>query len=282
MRYLLQMAPTRTSQVESFSLEAIDGRLGNTQEPDYIERNRAAWDSWAPQHVAAGRKAWRDSELHWGIWDIPETKLQLMGGIEPDADVIELGCGTAEISAWLARQGIRPVAIDLSQKQLLTVESFQREFKIPFPALCANAEAVFYEDASFDLAISEYGASLWCDAERWLPEANRLLRPGGGLIFFTNTPMLMACTPEGGGTADARLHREHFTDSRYEFDPEGSVEFHLTHGHWIRQLRRHGFVVENLIEVRAPQRATPRYRFVSHDWARRWPSEEIWVARKAR
>lgn len=257
-------------------LDAVSG-----EEPDYIARNRAAWNLWAPGHVAAGKKAWRDPELRWGVWGTPESKLQLMAGVQPGSDVIELGCGTAEISAWLARRGIRPVAIDLAPKQILTVDTLQREFQVSFPALTGNAEDVLYEDASFDVAISEYGASLWCDPMRWLPEANRLLRPGGTLVFFANSNLLMVCTPEGGGPADTRLQRDFFSQTRLEFDADGAVEFHTTHGNWIRLLRRFGFVSEDLIEVRPSPKAKARYGFVGLEWARRWPSEEIWIARKS-
>jgi SAM-dependent methyltransferase len=250
------------------------------QEPDYIARNRAAWDRWASGHMAAGRKAWQDVDLRWGLWGIPESELGLLAGVEPGQDVIELGCGTAELSAWLARHGSRPVAVDLSSRQVHNAESLQREFRVSFPVLCANAEDVHYEDASFDVAISEYGASLWCDPQRWLPEAHRLLRPGGLLIFFTNSDLLMVCTPEGGGQAGERLLRDFFSHSRLEFEDRGAVEFHSTHGNWIRLLRRMGFEVQNLIEVRPPPDAQPRYDFVTLEWARQWPSEEIWIARK--
>jgi hypothetical protein len=67
---------------------------------------------------------------------------------------------------------------------------------------------------------------------------------------------------------------------RFEWPGETSVEFHLGYGDWIRLLRANGFEVENLIEVRPSEDATTRYPFVTNDWARRWPSEEIWVARK--
>ena len=76
---------------------------------------------------------------------------------------------------------------------------------LSFPLIHANAEDVPYDDESFDLAISEYGASLWCEPHRWLAETDRLLRPGGGLIFVTNSPLLMACTPEDGERAGDRL-----------------------------------------------------------------------------
>ena len=66
-----------------------------------------------------------------------------------------------------------------------------------------------------------------------------------------------------------------------EFEPQGRVEFHLTHGHWIRLLRATGFVIDNLIEVRPAPAAKPRFDLVSPEWAQRWPSEEIWIAHKA-
>jgi SAM-dependent methyltransferase len=250
--------------------------------PDYLERNRTAWEHWAPDYVVAGRAAWRQDDLHWGVWGLPESELQLFGDLAADADVIELGCGTAAISAWLARVGARPVAVDIARPQLETVRRFQREFDIHFPLICENAENLSFDDESFDVAVSEYGASLWCNPRRWLPEVHRLLRPGGRLVFFTNGAMLMACTPEDGGRAETELVRDYFSTYRVEFSAAGPVEFHPTHGQWIRLLFASGFVVENLIEVRPPTDAVPRFDFVSVDWAQRWPSEEIWLARKRR
>ena len=76
-------------------------------ERDYIDRNRGAWESWAPAHVDAAASLAR--ELRWGIWGIPESEIRLLEGLEPGSDAIELGCGTAAISAGLARQGSAPL-----------------------------------------------------------------------------------------------------------------------------------------------------------------------------
>lgn len=249
--------------------------------PEYIERNRRVWDKWALQHTARARASWAAEDLRWGIWESAEADLHLLRYMDERCDVLELGSGAAAISAHLARRGLRPVAVDLSEAQLKIAEQLQRESGLSFPLICANAEAVPFDNESFDVAISEYGASLWCNPRRWLPEAHRLLRPDGWLIFFTNGAMLMACTPWDGGEAEDRLVRDYFSRYRVEFPGDGGVEFHLTHGHWIRLLRASGFVLENLIEVRPPADAEPRFPFVSVEWARRWPSEEIWIARKA-
>jgi SAM-dependent methyltransferase len=251
-------------------------------EPEYIARNRAAWERWATQHASQGHKAWEADDLEWGLWNTPEHELRLVDDLAPKSDVIELGSGTAAVSAWLARRNMRPVAVDISPAQLKTAQRLQHEFGLSFPLICANAESVPFDRSSFDVAISEYGASVWCNPRRWLPEAHRLLRPDGRLIFFTNAAMLMACTPTDGGIVGEQLVRDYFSSYRVDFPGVDSVEFHLTHGHWVRLLRSSGFVIENLIEVRPKMDTIPRFPLVPHKWARRWPSEEIWVARKVR
>lgn len=248
---------------------------------DYLDRNRAAWEKLGPAYIVDGRNAWRGDEPRWGLWGIPESDLRLLDGFGSGENAIELGCGTAAISAWLARGGLRPVAVDFALAQIQNVETLQHEFDLRFPIIRSDAEQVPFDDESFDLAISDYGASLWCDPRLWLPEANRLLRPEGRLIFVTNSALLLTCTPTQGGPVSDCLVREHFSRYRVEFDDEGPVEFHLTHSDWIRTLRHSGFVIDDLIEVQPDAHAKPRFDFVSVDWARRWPSEEIWVTHKA-
>jgi len=247
---------------------------------EYIQRNLAAWTRWARESALAGRKAWSTAEFCWGLWNTPESELKLVEEVEPGADVIELGCGTAEVSAWIARRGFRPAAVDFSRAMLEVAERLQHEFGPSFPLILANAEQVPYDHDSFDVAVSEYGASLWCDPRRWLPEANRLLRPGGRLVFVTNGALLITCTSADGSQAGDRLVRSYFGSYRVEFPEDDTVEFHPTHSQWIQLLRATGFALENLIEVRPPHGARPRLDFASVEWARHWPSEEIWVARK--
>lgn len=252
-----------------------------TRSPDYLVRNRRAWDKRSTQYEAAGRRAWATQEITWGIWGVPEAELRALPDVA-GKDVIELGCGTAYFSSWLARRGARVVGIDNSPAQLANARRFQQQFGLTFPLIQASAEAVPLPDAGFDLAISEYGAAIWSDPYLWIPEAARLLRPGGRLIFMVNATVLVLCMPEeADAAATDRLLNDYFGMHRFEWpDVDESVEFHLGYGDWIRLLRRSGFEVEDLIEVRAPAGATTRYPYVTGEWARRWPSEEIWTARK--
>ncbi len=249
--------------------------------PEHVRRNRAAWDAWAQDYAGPGEAAWERTQPTWGIWGVPESELALLPDDLAGKDAIELGCGTAYVSAWMARRGARVVGIDNSEAQLATARRMQERHGLAFPLLHGNAESVPLPDASFDFAISEYGACLWADPARWVPEAARLLRPGGRLVFLVNSYLMALCTPdEDGIAATDRLRRAAFGLCRLEFPGDSGVEFHPSHAEWIRLLRGSRFDVEALIEVRPPDNATTRYPFVTHDWARRWPSEEVWKVRK--
>jgi SAM-dependent methyltransferase len=251
--------------------------------PDHVRRNRTAWDAWASEYVAAGERSWRlgVGEETWGIWDIPEATVRLLPDDLVGLDTIELGCGTGYVSAWLARRGAHPVGIDNSEAQLATARRLQAEHGLEFPLLHGNAEHVPYPDASFDLAISEYGASIWADPYLWIPEAARLLRPGGRLIFLVNGAILVLAMQEhDDDPATDQLQRPYFGLHRLEWPDDESVNFCLGYGDWIRLLRANDFEVEDLVELQAPEGATTSYPFVTADWAHRWPSEEVWKARK--
>ena len=244
------------------------------------ERNVELWTRTNAEHTAGrARDQWSREEFLWGVWGIPESRLGAFPPVE-GLDVVELGCGTAYVSAWFARQGARPVGVDPTPAQLATAREMQAEFGIEFPLVEAGGEDVPLPDASFDLVVSEYGASIWADPYRWIPEAARLLRPGGQLVFLRNSTLVILCSPDDG-PAQTSLQRPLFGLHRLEFEGEG-VEFHLPHGEWIRVLRTNGFEVEELLELQAPPEAETHgyYDFVSADWGRRWPAEEIWKARK--
>ena len=249
--------------------------------PDHVVRNRVHWDERAPEYVAEGRRNWESEEPLWGIFAVPESQVGLLPRELDGRDAIELGCGTGYVSAWLARRGARPVGIDNSEAQLATARAFQEEFGLDFPLLHGNAEEVPYPDGSFDLAISEYGASIWGDPYRWIPEAARLLRPGGELVFLVNSILSILCgLDDGNQPAGDELLRPLFGMHRLEWPDDDAVEFHLPQGKMIDLLRDCDLAVEQLIEVRPPADATTRFRHISLDWARRFPCEEVWRARK--
>jgi SAM-dependent methyltransferase len=246
---------------------------------DALDVNRALWTAVNAEFTDVdARRAWAADEVTWGLFAIPESRLGALGAVD-GCDVVELGCGTAYLSGWLARRGARPVAVDLTPAQLATARRCQEHFGLTFPLVEASADDVPLPDDSFDLAVSEYGASVWCDPELWIAEAARLLRPGGRLVFLTNSVLVSLCVPEQGGYAGENLLRAQPEVQRVRW-PEGGVEFHPAHSDWVRVLRANGFVVEALHELYAPQDAETHryYEIVTAEWARQWPVEDLWVA----
>jgi SAM-dependent methyltransferase len=250
---------------------------------DYVAVNRDVWtESNARYTDARASAAWLEPEITWGVWHVPEAQVRALPASLAGLDVVELGCGTAYVSAWLARRGARPVGVDPTPAQLATARRCQDETGLKFPLVEAAAEQVPLPDAAFDLAVSEYGASIWADPYRWIPEAARLLRPAGRLVFLRNSTLAILCSPDTGRVQE-RLVRPQFGLYRLDWRADGSgIEFHLGHGDWLRLLRANGFEVLDLIELQAPPDAQdhPYYTYVPAVWAQQWPAEEIWVAQK--
>jgi SAM-dependent methyltransferase len=247
-----------------------------------VAKNVAAWTRTNAEYTdAAASRAWAQEEITWGVWQVPESELAVLGDVR-GLDIVELGCGTAYFSSWLARRGARVVGVDPTPAQLETARRMQRETGVEFPLVEAPGEEVPLPDESFDVVHSEYGASIWADPGSWIPEAARLLRAGGRLVFLRNSSVSMLCMDLDG--IKEHLVRPAFGPSRIEWPDTHEVEFHPSHGEWIRLLRDGGFEVERLLELQAPEGAESHgyYSYVTPEWARKWPSEEIWVARKAR
>jgi len=253
--------------------------MSSPEYPEYVERNVQIWTKTNAEYTGpSARKAWTE-ELEWSVFGIPESELGALGDVE-GLDVLDLGCGTGYLSAWLARRGARPVGVDPTPAQLATARELQAELGPEFPLVEAPAEDVPLPDASFDLAVSQYGASIWADPYRWIPEAARLLRPGGRLVFLRNSTLVTLCQSLEGATE--QLQRPQRGLCRIEWPDTGEIEFHLPTGELIDLLHGSGFQLERLLELYAPEGAQehPYYDYVTVEWGSKWPAEELWAAWK--
>src|SRR4249919_747166 len=110
---------------------------------DDATRNRAVWTrANAEDHTdAEADRRWAADDISWGVFEVPEASIGTLGDVA-DRDVVELGCGTAYVSAWLARRGARPVGVDITPVQLETARRMQANHGLAFPLVEASAEDV--------------------------------------------------------------------------------------------------------------------------------------------
>lgn len=250
-----------------------------------VAENRRHWNAMADQWVELGEQAW-GQDASWGEWQIPNAELPLLPDRMDGLRAIDLGCGTGYVSAWMRRRGASVYAIDNSEAQLATARRLSAEHGLDgIEWVHGDAESVDQPDDSFDFAISEYGAAIWCDPAAWIGEAHRLLQVGGELAFLGNHPLAMVSSPiDGSLPVTERLERPYFTLGRLDWrgpvDEPGGIEFNLPISSWMRLFDAIGFDILDFVEVRAPDSATGRRGGVNADWAKRFPSEQVWRLRK--
>ena len=248
---------------------------------DDAAKNRALWTESNREYTDENAADnWALDEISWGIWGIDESELNVLGDVA-GLDVVELGCGTAYFSAWLAKLGARPTGVDITPAQLDTARRLMAETGIEFPLVEA--------DAARDRAARRLRR----------PGASPSTAPRSGSTRTAGSPRLRGSCARRPARLPAQLDARRssarpttsrpatgscspqFGMRRFEW-PDGGVEFHLPHGEWIDLLRANGFEIERLIEIQAPADAETHhyYAYVTAEWAKKWPSEEIWAARK--
>ncbi|HUV09854.1 MAG TPA: class I SAM-dependent methyltransferase [Acidimicrobiia bacterium] len=242
-------------------------------------RARAFWDADADDYQALHDPQLSEPRV-WGVWAIPDDEIDVLGPTASQ-DVLELGCGAAQWSIALAGEGARCIGLDISVAQLRHARRGRSDADVSVPLVCASGEAVPLQDASFDLVFCDHGAFSFCDPERAVGEAARVLRPGGRLVFNHSTLLHTLCWDIDADRVRRKLRRPYFGAGTYDWG-DGTVDFHLTYGEWVACFIRHGLVVEGLVELQPPPDAATTYGgYAPVGWARQWPAEEIWQLRKA-
>jgi SAM-dependent methyltransferase len=240
---------------------------------EHARRNQAHWDADAADYQRRNAGHIERGEA-WGVWQIPEAQLRVLDDVA-GKDVLEVGCGAAQWSRALTRRGARCTGLDLSERQL----AFARAAGADFPLVHGSAESLPFEDASFDVALADHGAFTFADPQLAIPEAARVLRPGGLLAFSHSTPIDAICWHKPSDSMTPMLQRPYFGLHREDWTEY--VTFNLPYGRWIELFRANGLAVEELIELRPPADAASTYRDdADRAWARRWPMDEIWKLRR--
>ena len=249
---------------------------------DDVRANLASWEADSADYQERhGAFLARWDEFGWGTWGIPEDEIHALGDVE-GLDALELGCGAAQFGIRVAMRGARVTGLDFSANQLAAAPANMASAGVTFPLVRGDAEDVPFADGSFDLVFCDHGAMGFTDPTRTVPEVARVLRAGGRFVFCGTTPFIFVTWPMVDGPPGRTLERSYFDSRRIlwnEDDP--SFEYQMTYGEWIRLFRANGFVIEDLIELRpAPNAETAFTDYVTLEWARDFPAEQIWKVRK--
>jgi SAM-dependent methyltransferase len=244
---------------------------------EHAQKNRAHWDAQSDTYQARHGAQLARHPMAWGVWSISEDELHVLDDVA-GKDVLEFGCGGAQWSIALTKRGARCVGLDNSERQLAYARRNMQDAGVEFPLVHAAAENVPLPDDSFDVVFCDHGAMTFADPYSTVPEVARLLRPGGLLAFSHETPLHFICWDSSADAISSTLQTNYF--EHHASDDGASVCFSLPHGEWIRLFRRHGFIIEDLIELRPPEGAQSTYNeFVTYEWAGNWPAEQIWRVR---
>src|SRR3954471_7903554 len=245
----------------------------------YVEHNRSYWDRASDSYQLRHGPQLKIERPGWGVWQIPEDEVRALGQVDA-CDVLELGCGAAQWSIYLARNGAHPVGLDVSEKQLEHARMHMGEADVHFPLVESSAESTPFAKESFDIVFCDHGAIGFTDPYKTVPEAARVLRPGGLLAFSMMTPFADVCWPGDAERPGGELSVDYFGMANAGGDSD-VVEYQLGYGDWIRLFRSSGLIVDDLVELHPQPDSKSTYFGEDHlAWARRWPLEHIWKARK--
>jgi SAM-dependent methyltransferase len=238
--------------------------------------NRAVWDADSDEYQEMHERDIEDDKRRaWGIWRIPEATLNVLGDVRGKR-ILELGCGAAQWASALAEDGADVVGLDNSAAQL---RHAVRSGRGVLPLLQGSAEFLPFADATFDIVFCDYGAMTFADPYASVPEAARVLAPGGTFAFMTTSPFFIVCLDLASDVTVTELQRPYFGMHRFEIDGD-ATDFQLPYGEWIKVFRASRLAVEDLIEVRPPEDAETSYGGRPLEWSRNWPAEMIWKLRK--
>jgi SAM-dependent methyltransferase len=248
-----------------------------------VRTNLAHWDAVSDQYQQEHASQLNAMPLAWGVFALPEDELRVLGDVDGKA-VLELGCGAAQWSIFLAGRGARPIALDLSANQLGHARRLMAEFGASVPLVQGSATALPFSPDAFDVVFCDHGAMSFADPHDTVPEVARVLRPGGLFAFCMTTPLVEVCVNPETDEVDERLHLDYFGLHRIEgkgWGPGPHVMFQLPYGEWIRLFRQNDLAVEDLIETQATDQTTSSYwNQRDIEWSKHWPSEHIWKLRK--
>jgi SAM-dependent methyltransferase len=230
-------------------------RAVDADQPASRRANRRWWDADADAYQAEHGDYLGDVDLLWCPENVRESQARLLGEVS-GRRALEVGCGAASGSRYLAARGALAVAVDLSAGMLAHAVAAARRSGISVPLVQADACELPFSSGAFDLAFSAFGAIPFvADSGAAMQEVARVLTPGGRWVFAVNHPVRWVF-PDDPGPAGLHVVQSYFDRSPYvEVDASGVpayVEHHRTLGDRVREIVAAGLRLVDVVEPAWP------------------------------
>jgi SAM-dependent methyltransferase len=239
-----QLARAGYEQVDGAAAATATARWWSVEAADYLDEHGSFLG---------------DVDFCWSPEGLRESQAQLLGPLATlrGRRVLEVGAGAAQCSRWLRSQEVDAVATDVAPGMVEAAALLDERTGVAVPMLVADARQLPYEDASFDVAFTAFGAIPFVpDADAVHREVARVLRPGGRWVFSVTHPLRWAF-PDDPTAAGLTAVRSYFDRTPYvEADAEDQpiyAEFHRTVGDHVRDVVGAGFRIRDLVEPEWPQ-----------------------------
>jgi SAM-dependent methyltransferase len=268
--------------------ERVLGTVGSERRlagsTESVAANSAWWDADADDYHVEHGEFLGVADFVWCPEALREEDARLLGDVAGQ-DILEVGSGSAPCARWLAAQGARVTAFDLSAGMLRYAAAANEATGIDVPLVRANAERLPFATGSFDIACSAFGAVPFvADLPGTFREIARVLRPGGSWIFAVTHPMRWIF-PDDPGPNGLRVTGSYFDRTPYvEVDADGHatyVEHHRTLGDFVRALAGAGLALVDLVEPEWPDDLTEVWGQWSPLRGELFPGTAIFVTRRA-
>jgi SAM-dependent methyltransferase len=259
--------------------------VGRRSVDDRVARSasRRWWDRDADAYQAEHGAFLGDVDFVWCPEGLREADARLLGDLR-GRRVLEVGCGAAAAARWLATEGARPVAVDLSAGMLRHAARGAETSGVRVPLVQADALALPFPDANFDVAFTAFGAVPFvADSAAVMREVFRVLRPGSRWVFSVTHPMRWIFLDDPSEAGLLAVHSYFDRRPYVEQDADGVptyLEQHRTLGDRIREIVGAGFVLRDVVEPEWPD----GHEVIWGQWSplrgRLFPGTAIFVADK--
>lgn len=165
------MKPDHTSR----SVDARDGGIRMDAIDALKEQQKKLWEGFAPIEL---------------VTTIPAARLVKFAQVRSGMRVLDVGCGTGVVALTAAQMGAQVCGLDLTPALLERARESAALCGLDVDWREGDAEALPYEDESFDLVLSQFGHMFAPRPQVAAKELLRVLKPGGTVAFSTWPPEL--------------------------------------------------------------------------------------------